>query len=855
MPSPRRAVRRIRTTALPLLLSLAAGTLVTTNATTAHAATYPTVREAFNNTAISPDSEPAAADFDAAGRSLSATDLDRAGWRRGTRVTIAGTTYTRADVAPGQPDNVLATGQTIAIRGAGNALGFLASATSGPATAPVTVTYTDGTSAQQTLEIADWTSGATTTAALSLDHRNTPSGQQTAPARLHAVTVPLDPRKNLASVTLPRTGSSAAPGAPALHVFDLSVRSTPAAPGGKFWAGSWGASFGSAQLLAQPGWAQQTLRMVVNPHTSGTTARIRFANTFSPQPIRLGHATVAAQAPAGGAAAAQPPVSLTFGGAPETTLPAGAETYSDPVTIPVTAGRNLLVSIYLPDQVTVVPTHDYALTTSYIGNRQTGDHTADTAATAFPGTLSHWALVSGIDVATTENIGTIVTLGDSQTDGAHSSPDHNQRWPDHYAAALNATSQTAGVVNAGISANRLLTDRTDSAGPSALSRLDRDVFAQGNVRTVVIYEGINDLAHDNASAQSVTDAIRRISARAKARGIRVVVATLPAFGGYYAYSDAKDTARQQVNAAIRTMPEADAPTDFDLATRDPDMPSQLLPDMLNPGGDDHLHFGDAGTRTLADTLIRAADGPSVAMSQTAAADFDGDGAQDLVARHDPTGTLKMWRGRGNGTFASAVDVTAGWRPFSQTTAADFDGDGKADLIARDPSGTLKLWKGRGDGTFGSALTVTGGWDFTQTTAADFDGDGKADLIARDSSGTLKIWAGHGDGTFGAGTSLTAGWDFTQTTAADFTGDGQADIVARDGSGNLKMWTHNAGGHFNAPINVTSGWRPFSQTTAADFTGDGKADLIARDDTTTGLRSWAGHDDTTFASPTTLTTGW
>ncbi|MFE9481316.1 FG-GAP-like repeat-containing protein [Streptomyces spororaveus] len=845
----------MRTTALPLALSLAAGGLVTTTATTAHAATYRTVREAFNNAAISPDGEPAAADFDAAGRSLSATDLDKAGWHRGSRITLGGTTYTWADVAPGRPDNVLATGQTLAIRGAGNALGFLASATSGPVAAPVTVTYTDGTSAQQTLEVADWSAGATATAALRLDHRNTPSGQQTAHAGLHSVTVPLDPRKTVASVTLPRTGSSAAPGAPALHVFDISVRSTPAAPGGKFWAGSWGASFGSAQPVAQPGWAQQTLRMVVNPHTSGGTARIRFANTFSPQPIRLGHVTVAAQAPTGGAAAAQTPLSLTFGGAAETTLPAGGEIYSDIVTFPVAAGRNLLISIYLPDQVTVVPTHDYALTTSYISNRQAGDHTADTTATAFPGTLSHWTLVSGIDVAATENIGTVVTLGDSQTDGAHSTPDRNQRWPDHYAAALNATSQTAGVVNAGISANRLLTDRADTAGPSALSRLDRDVFAQSNVRTLVLYEGINDLAHDNASADSVKDAIRRICVQAKKRGIRVVVATIPAFGGYSAYSDAKETSRQQVNAFIRTTTEADARTDFDLATRDPDMPSRLLGGMLKPGGDDHLHFGDAGTKVLADTLFRGTDGPSVNMSQTTAADFNGDGVQDLVARQDSTGILKMWLGRGNGTFASSTDVTAGWRPFSQTAAADFDGDGKADLIARDSSGTLKLWKGRGDGTFGSAITVTGGWDFTQTTAADFDGDGKTDLIARDSSGTLKLWKGRGDGTFGSGVSLTGGWDFTQTTAADFTGDGQADIVAKDAAGNLKMWTHNAGGYFNAPFTVTSGWRPFSQTTAADFTGDGKADLIARDDNTADLLSWVGHNNATFASPTTLTAGW
>ncbi|MER6523385.1 VCBS repeat-containing protein [Streptomyces sp. NPDC001553] len=131
--------------------------------------------------------------------------------------------------------------------------------------------------------------------------------------------------------------------------------------------------------------------------------------------------------------------------------------------------------------------------------------------------------------------------------------------------------------------------------------------------------------------------------------------------------------------------------------------------MLKPGGD-HLHFGDAGTKLLADTLVRAADAPSLAMSQTTAADFNGDGIHDLVARQDSTGTLKMWLGRGKGTFASSTDVTAGWHLSSQTTAADFTGDGKADLIARDDNtGDLRSWAGHNDATFASPTTLTGGW--------------------------------------------------------------------------------------------------------------------------------------------------
>ncbi|WP_030778339.1 FG-GAP repeat domain-containing protein, partial [Streptomyces sp. NRRL F-2664] len=85
--------------------------------------------------------------------------------------------------------------------------------------------------------------------------------------------------------------------------------------------------------------------------------------------------------------------------------------------------------------------------------------------------------------------------------------------------------------------------------------------------------------------------------------------------------------------------------------------------------------------------------------------------------------------------------------------------------AKDADANLKMWLGRGNGTFNAAVQVTGGWNFTQTAAADFDGNGKTDLIARDGDGNLKIWAGRGDGTFGAAAHLSAGWNFTQTAAA------------------------------------------------------------------------------------------
>ncbi|MFD8756283.1 transglycosylase family protein, partial [Kitasatospora sp. NPDC059577] len=153
-------------------------------------------------------------------------------------------------------------------------------------------------------------------------------------------------------------------------------------------------------------------------------------------------------------------------------------------------------------------------------------------------------------------------------------------------------------------------------------------------------------------------------------------------------------------------------------------------------------------------------------SQTAAADFTGDGKADIVARDDSTGNLMMWVHNAGASYSAPKVVSGGWN-FSGTTVGDFNGDGKADIVAKGTDGNLDMWYGNGDGTFGAPHKVTGGWDFTQTAAADFDGDGKVDLIAKGSDGNLRMWPGNGDGTFGAPHVQTGGWDYTETRAADF----------------------------------------------------------------------------------------
>ncbi|MEU7576827.1 SGNH/GDSL hydrolase family protein [Streptomyces sp. NPDC041068] len=543
----------------------------------------------FDNSAVSDDARPAEADFDGSGGSLSARDLSAAGWTPGRPLAVDGARLTWPRTAPGAPDNVRADGQSVRVRGRGDALAFLVAGTGGEASGTGTVRYRDGSRGTYRLTAPDWRSGPQATKAVALPHINTPGGQLAEKARLYVVTVPLARGREVASVNLPRD-----PGAADLHVFALSVRA-PA----KGWTGTWSAS--TAGYTAVGPWSDRTVRLVVHTSTGGPRVRIRLDNTFAAAPVRIGSATVAVQE--SGAAARGEPRRLSFRGSPGTEIPAGAQAFSDPLDFDVPADANLLVSFHLPDHVTTAPVHSQAIQRSYVSGP--GDHAADGSPASYTSTITTWPLLTGVDVG--GGPGSVVLLGDSITDGVKSTQDANHRWPDVLATRLLNQSDVPryGVLNQGISANRVVADRypgdgvsTDTGGVSALHRLDRDVLAQTSVRTVVVFEGVNDVRW-GAGSDQVIAGLREIADRAHARGLRVVAATIAPCEGESLCTPAADARRRAVNDYIRDNDDYDAVLDFDAVLRDPAHPARMLP-AYDSG--DHLHPGDAGLAALAESV-------------------------------------------------------------------------------------------------------------------------------------------------------------------------------------------------------------------------------------------------------------
>jgi hypothetical protein len=138
----------------------------------------------------------------------------------------------------GEPDNTIPAGQTVDVNAAAGTqtLAFLASATNGPVSAPVTLNYSDGTSSVYWLGLSDWTlngGGGTpsygNTVAATTSYRDCPGctgGQQTVSTNVFYTAIPVNSSKTLSSVTLP-SGS----GGGNEHIFSIGTSTAaPAAP-------------------------------------------------------------------------------------------------------------------------------------------------------------------------------------------------------------------------------------------------------------------------------------------------------------------------------------------------------------------------------------------------------------------------------------------------------------------------------------------------------------------------------------------------------------------------------------------------------------------------------------------------
>lgn len=212
----------------------------------------------------------------------------------------------------------------------------------------------------------------------------------------------------------------------------------------------------------------------------------------------------------------------------------------------------------------------------------------------------------------------------------------------------------------------------------------------------------------------------------------------------------------------------------------------------------------------------------------AAADFDGDGKDDLVGCGEQYG-LRVFRG--SATEPGGVISEGDFATFtfgsvdrlSSCATADFDGDGKPDVAIGSKNGSVRIGRNTGSGlTAFGMLTELG--NLTQLIVFDVDGKNGKDLLAIDrSASTLRVLRNDGSGAFTATApvALPAGtWEIVPFRESNTTS-----IAMLAGEGELSVASLAADGTLSAPVKIMTAAR-FRSVTAADINGDGKIEIAA-----------------------------
>ena len=342
-----------------------------------------------------------------------------------------------------------------------------------------------------------------------------------------------------------------------------------------------------------------TLRYPVRVCFSGNKMRFRFSNLTGTEPVTITKTFVAKKE------SPYSPLPITFSGNRSLTIAPGKEVESDEITIDITAGETVEVSMYLGDYTQM---NAGTLITGPLskGQYSYGDFAeAKTLPLDLTRNTNWFYFLNTIDILTEDKNHAIVCYGDSIT---------AQSWPDYLATeAWESGRHDISIIRRAVSGTRILRQYDcityQAYGLKGETRFPIEMNVAG-ANTVIIQHGINDIIHpvgtdvnpfrpwsDMPTCKEMADGVEQLYVNhARKLGLRVISGTLLPIEGWRTYNEERDRMRQEFNEWLRTSPIFDSCIDFDLAVRDTKNPKAFAQGF---DSGDHLHPSEAAYKAMA----------------------------------------------------------------------------------------------------------------------------------------------------------------------------------------------------------------------------------------------------------------
>jgi lysophospholipase L1-like esterase len=349
------------------------------------------------------------------------------------------------------------------------------------------------------------------------------------------------------------------------------------------WRTAWALSLDHAGLTTG---TNLSCRIVAHVGLSGSQVRFRLINYPSTTPVSFSHLVAALRTSGLDVDPATQRV-VTVRGSQSVVLPANGDVTTDPVSLPVTRGQDITLSIALV-QGDSAPWHYWSNQSSGCTLAGAGDATGSASGLPYSQhSEDRW--LSEVQVLPAAAAPTLAVYGDSLTDGLFLPLDSGARWTDQLQA------QTDGrlvALNYGVAGDRI----TGQAAAGQLPpRVATDVFAPVGVSAVMVEMGSNDIKA-GVSAAAILGEIQLLAAQVAAKHETFVVATVPGRGD--GLSAEQEQQRRLLNQGLRRYPNV---ADIDAALTDPS--TGIISASYDVG--DHIHPNTLGVAAMTQVIHAA----------------------------------------------------------------------------------------------------------------------------------------------------------------------------------------------------------------------------------------------------------